>query len=266
MTQSDHSSTPSIEDPEAVGDALRAAPGLVLGVDFDGTLAPIVTDPDDARLDTAVEEPMAWLADRDDVAVAVVSGRALADLADRVPFDGAVLVGNHGLEVTEDGQRSVDPGAEAAREHLHRAEERLRVRLAHVPGCRIEDKGLTLSVHVRESPAGRIGEVRSVVEKVTAGIDGLRLVDGKAVYEVRPCVEHDKGTAMKDRLAAEPEDWLGLYVGDDTTDEDAFRAIQPEGIGVHVGCDEHTDAAYTLPDQASVAPFLRWVSAALSDV
>jgi trehalose 6-phosphate phosphatase len=77
---------------------------------------------------------------------------------------------------------------------------------------------------------------------------------------VKPAVPLDKGTAMQRFERETPTEWLSLYLGDDTTDEDAFRAIQPEGIGVHVGKRSDSAADYRIPGQSDVPDFLSWLT------
>ncbi len=260
MTRSESARPPVVADGEALAERVQSAPGLLVGLDFDGTLAPIVTDPDAATVAPAVVEPLERLVADETVTVAIVSGRALADLEPRVPVDGPPLAGNHGLERRSHGERVVVDAATDARQAMQEVRDHLAAALADVPGTRIEDKELTLSVHVRETPGDCVSTVRAAVASAVTDHDSLRYGTGKAVFEIRPTVDWDKGTAIA-TLAADTEDgWLPLYLGDDTTDEDAFRAIQPAGIGVHVGDDPDTAAAYALPDQSAVAPFLSWLA------
>lgn len=254
---------PVVDGGGGLAERIQAATGLVLGLDFDGTLAPIVADPDAATADPAVEEPLRTLRAIESVTVAVCSGRALADLAERVPVAGLRLVGNHGLEASRNGERQLAPAATDARPAVATVRDRLDDRLGDVTGCRIEDKGATVSVHVRETPASCVAPVRAAVERAVARHDDLRLCVGKAVFEVRPAADVDKGSAMQRIAADAPVEWLSLYVGDDTTDEDAFRAIQPAGVGVHVGDDPDTAAAHALASQDDVAPFLSWLATAV---
>jgi trehalose 6-phosphate phosphatase len=248
-----------------VDDRLEGAEGLVLGLDFDGTLAPIVDDHTEAALDPAVRGPLDRLAERPGVAVALVSGRALSDLAGRVGLDGAVYAGNHGLELGHDDEVTVHPAAVGLRREVDRLCAELDAALADVPGYAVENKGVTATVHFRAAPEGSVPRVVETVERLAGGVDGLRVTEGKAIRELRPAVEWDKGRVMELLAGTVPGGWLTVYLGDDTTDEDAFRAIQPEGIGVRVGSTTDdpvdTDAAYRLDDRTAVPRFLEWLDA-----
>jgi len=260
-------SLPVVDGADDLAARLRSASGLLLGLDFDGTLAPIVTDPDAATTSPAVREPLEWLTAASDVQVVICSGRALTDLRERVPVDDVVFVGNHGIELARGGERRVAPVATDARAAVATARDRLTETVEPVPGARLEDKGATLTVHVRATPADRVPQVEAAVERTVDEVAGVCLVTGKAVFEVRPAVALDKGTAMTRLEADAPDGWTTVYVGDDTTDEDAFRAVQPDGVGVYVAGgnedpngDFETAANYALPGQEAVAPFLAWLA------
>ena len=242
---------------------LAGADGLVVGLDFDGTLAPIQPDPDAVSIGPAVQRAVATLAARPDATVAVISGRALDDLRSRVGVGGVVYVGNHGLEMERGGRRSVHPEAETLRPAVERACDAVEARAGDVPGCLVERKGPTATVHYRRTPPDRVREVRAAVEAAAAGEARLRLVSGKQSIEVRPAVDWDKGAAMRRVAGDAPGGWRAVYVGDDTTDEDVFRALGPDDVGVHVGESDDTAAGVPLPDQDAVAPFLAWLDEVL---
>jgi trehalose 6-phosphate phosphatase len=255
------------EDRREIAARLDRAEGAFLGIDFDGTMAPIADDPDRPTIALDVRSALERFVSRPDATVAVVSGRALSDLQGRVGLDGdeVVYAGNHGLELDREGNATAHPVGEGHRPAIRRAVEQLSDRLAGIPGWEIEDKGITATVHVRETPPHRVDEVRSVVEATVGEVDdGLRITTGKQVFEVRPDVEWDKGTAVEHLSADLPETWTTIYVGDDTTDEDAFRAVGPDGTAVLVGSREETAADYRLRGQDAVAPFLDWVADCLA--
>jgi trehalose 6-phosphate phosphatase len=242
----------------------RAAAGLVLlGLDFDGTLAPIVPRPEDAALPAALRPLLHALAARPDTVIALVSGRGLRDLADRVAMPDIYYAGNHGLEIEGPGVHRVHEAARAAADLMAATARRLETELAAVAGVIVEDKGLTLSVHYRlvgdDATAGR---VRDVVRACTAGAAGIRITHGKKVVEIRPDVDWHKGRALDFLRASLTADHPGaptVFVGDDRTDEDAFRAVGDDGWGIIVGDPPPPDTAAraALPSTAAVAEFLR---------
>jgi trehalose 6-phosphate phosphatase len=216
----------------------RRSGALVLLLDFDGTLAPIVDRPERAAIPPATRAALDRLRALPGVEVAVVSGRGMADVRERSALGDIAYAGNHGMEIHGAGIERVHPAAAAARPSLARAAAGLERALAGIDGAFLEDKGLTLSVHFRLAPA-REGEVREAVHRSAAAEPDLHVTEGKMVLEVRPRVEWDKGRAVAFLLEQmrPPAGAPVLYLGDDRTDEDAFRALAaawPTGEGVWV--------------------------------
>jgi trehalose 6-phosphate phosphatase len=249
--------TEAVEVPTGdVADRLSGTEGLLVGLDFDGTLAPIADDPDEPSITPACRRALDRFVTASDATVAVISGRALADLRSRVGLDGVIYAGNHGLELSGEERSTVHPEARSVRPALARAIERIRDRLPDTAAIEVEDKGLTATVHYRQAPPDRTGEVQTAVSTAVCNVGDLVVTAGKEVFELRPRIDWDKGSTISRIAEATPEDWMTVYVGDDTTDEDAFGAVRPEGVGVLVG-DRDTDATMRLPGQAAVAPFLQ---------
>ncbi len=233
-------------------DGWRRTGRLVLLLDFDGTLAPIVDRPEQAEMPARTRRALQRLMAMPGVAVAVVSGRALADVRARAALPGIAYAGNHGMEIEGAGLHRVHPEAAAARGELEGAAARIEANLQPIDGAFLEDKGLTLSIHYRLAPA-HAEAVREIVRSAVAGHDGLTVTEGKMVLEVRPRVAWDKGRAVMYLLdqMRPPPDAPVLYVGDDRTDEDAFRALRgwdpAEGVLV----------AATPPAESAATSFLR---------
>jgi trehalose 6-phosphate phosphatase len=241
---------------------LGGADGLLVALDFDGTLAPIEDDPDAPEITRANRRAVERLVDHPDTLVAVVSGRQLADLRPRIGIEGVRYVGNHGLEYTVDGEREVHPEAEARMEDLQAAREDIEARLADMEGVHVEDKAVTLTVHYRRARNASAETVRAVVADVVDPIEGLKTGSGKMIVEVKPTVDWHKG-AIVEWLADEvPESWQTVYVGDDTTDEDAFRVLGEGDFGVLVG-ERSTAADYRVSAQCEVSRLLDWLVSAL---
>ena len=240
---------------------LREASNLLVCLDFDGTLAPIVDEPADATPTPATEAALDALVDAEPVTTAIVSGRALADVRERV--DGPpIYAGNHGLELERDDDVWVHP---VARERAARVEETcsaLEAVLSPIPGATVENKRLTGTVHVRSTPpaARPVAEERTeaVVERV--GDDALELSRGKRVLELSPAVPWGKGDAVDRLQAASLDDTYAIYVGDDVTDESAFRAVEPDGFGVRVGDERPSAASGRVGSPTAVASLLEWLA------
>ncbi|ADD06614.1 trehalose-phosphatase [Natrialba magadii ATCC 43099] len=242
---------------------LADASHLLVCLDFDGTLAPIVDDPDAAAPTAANETAVASLAAAKPVTTAIVSGRGLNDVRTRVD-EPRIYAGNHGLELAWDGALAMHP---AARERAARVEavcETLETVLEPIPNARVENKRLTGTVHVRTVPAGARPVVRrltrSVVERL--GGDDLELSPGKRILEIGPDVDWGKGDAVSLISSELPAETVPIYIGDDVTDESAFRAVAPDGIGIRVGDDEPSAASYRVDSPDDVAGVLEWLGAA----
>ncbi|HEY2542441.1 MAG TPA: trehalose-phosphatase [Gaiellaceae bacterium] len=202
----------------ALLEQLAAEPQLAaLFLDFDGVLAPIVEHPDDAYPPPEARRELARLAGRYAL-VAVVSGRAGEDVARRVGVDGVRIVGSHGLEL--------DPEADAWRERIDAF-----ARAAEWPDTEL--KGLAVSFHFRR--AEDEDAARAALENVAARArsDGLVARFGRKVLEVLPPLAANKGTAVA-ALLTESGLRRALVAGDDTTDLDAFRALDGLDLAVRV--------------------------------
>jgi trehalose 6-phosphate phosphatase len=244
--------------------AARAAAGsLLLGLDFDGTLAPIVARPEDAALHVDVQSALSLLAQRSDTHIALISGRGLHDLRQRAPIPGAFYAGNHGLEIDGPHLQRIHHDAQRAVPRLAQLAARLEQALEQWPGAQVEDKGLTLSVHYRRVPdAETAARVRAAVNACTQGETGLRVTRGRKVVEIRPLVDWHKGRALlfvreslEQRFGPAP----AAFIGDDTTDEDAFRVLGQDDYPIRVGTEPPADTAASalLSDPQDVAVFLR---------
>lgn len=206
--------------------AFRARPGdTALCLDFDGTLAPIVPDPEAAAPLLGTVELLTGLAERF-AAVALVSGRPAAFLAERVPAPGVRYVGLYGLEAVHDGRVWAPPEAEGYREAVQAAQRELAAHPAVTgSGAWLEDKGLAVGVHLRRvtDPARWGGPVEEAARDVAA-TQGLAVAPGKLVWELRPPVAYDKGDAVRQVLRGSGAT-LAMMVGDDRGDLPAFQAL-----------------------------------------
>jgi trehalose 6-phosphate phosphatase len=203
-----------------------ATSGLVL--DFDGVLSPIIEDPTESTLSGGVEATLARLAGRLGL-LAVISGRPVEFLAERVRVPGLPLLGSYGIEQIRGGVRSIDPYAEKWLGPVRDAGRALTALLASSPGIRVEEKSVSVAVHWRQAPDRDIAaeEVRRVTAQVAIET-GLRVEPGKLVEELRPPVDVDKGSAIRTLLAGSALK-IVAYAGDDLGDIPALRAVRNVG-------------------------------------
>lgn len=228
-------------------------------LDYDGTLTPIVDDPEDAVLAPATRAALERLAQR--YIVGVVSGRDLTDVRDRVGLDTIVYAGSHGFDISGPGGWRERPGdGPSFLADLEAAETRLRDDLKRIEVAAAERKAFSIAVHHRGADADGADRVERVVDRVLRDHPRLRKGRGKEVLQIGPDTDWDKGAAVRWLLEAfdlERDDVLPLYIGDDVTDEDAFRALRGRGIGIVVcGGDRETAADYALDNPAEVEDFL----------
>jgi len=235
-------------------------PKPALFLDYDGTLTPIVAHPDLAVLGADMRAALEALAAR--FPVAIISGRDLADLKKMVTIDGVVYSGSHGFDVDAPDCLGgpVRQGGEFAG-HLAEARAALKAEIAAIEGAWVEDKAFAVTVHFRQTPPQEVPRVETVVREVASRFPQLRVTTGKMVLELRPAIDWDKGRALLwllERLEALEGPLVPAYLGDDDTDEDAFRAVAERGVGVKVGdAHEKSAAAYSLRDVDEVLAFLR---------
>ncbi len=203
--------------------AWSEAPGSsAILTDIDGTLAPIVPTPDMSEVPAELKELLGRLSERY-LLVAGISGRKTEDAFDLVGLDGVVYFGNHGFEILRGGEVEVVPEATQYLEKVEELEKRSREELEPL-GAFVEEKGITASVHYRNAPP-EVGErsvefVRREGERL-----GLRITVGRGVVEARPPIRADKGTAVR-TLVEEYQPERAMFIGDDTTDLDAFRELE----------------------------------------
>lgn len=244
----------------------RAAARTVIFLDYDGTLVPIRLRPETAVLSRPARALLAAAARHPRLSLHVVTGRSMADIRRRVGLDEVGYAADHGFEISLRGAAWRHPAARSSRTKLGPAGRRLRRALAGVEGAFVEDKGATLSVHYRGLKGLSAAALKALVAGIVKPGAGLRVRPGKKVLEVGPDVSWDKGRAvlkMLELLGCPPGTPV-VYVGDDRTDEDAFRALAPAGFTIRVGGGRASRARFALEDPAAVLGFLRRLHGSLA--
>jgi trehalose 6-phosphate phosphatase len=230
---------------------LASASDLLLMCDYDGTLTPITSHPALARPAAPTLESLAMLVEAPRTEVAVVSGRRRSDLEGFIPVDGVILVGGHGAET---GQ-SVDLDEEGSI-LLRSVVNELEGIATSSPGTLVEVKQTSAALHYRhaeDSPE----EILTRVMTGPARHNGVRVLYGKKVIELSVSSK-DKGDAVRRLRSAHPTH-VACFIGDDVTDEDAFRALEDGDVGIKVG-DGATAAEFRLATQDEVVPLLAEVA------
>jgi alpha,alpha-trehalase len=228
-------------------------------LDYDGTLTPIVERPDLAVLSEEMRTAVKNLAAI--CTVAIISGRDRADVQRLVGLDELVYAGSHGFDIAgPEGLHIQHEEGTAFATTIQRAAARLSEALTSIRGALVETKRFAVAVHYRQVAAKDVPAVEAAVDNVLKDMPGLRKTFGKKVFELRPRLDWDKGKAvlwLLRTLKLDGPEVLPLYLGDDTTDEDAFAVLQGRGIGILIGCPaRETAARYVLDAPTDVGRFL----------
>jgi len=247
-------------DWNKVSSRIKKSPQVFLFFDYDGTLTPIVSTPEKAKFPKRAKNLVKRLKTHPKFTIAIISGRSLKDVKRMVGLKGVVYAGNHGLEIKGKGVKFLKPvAADAFKPLMKEISVALCKALGYIDGARVEDKGATLSVHYRLVKEKDISLVKNRFERVVTPFvrsKKVRLSSGKKVLEVRPNLDWHKGKAVLMLLKGKKKT-LPLYLGDDVTDIDAFRAIKGKGISIFVGSPKkRTSADYFLKDPKDVERFI----------
>lgn len=256
----------SLPLPGSAAQRLAGAPLLVM-LDIDGTLAPIAPRPELAVVPPETRRAVAALAAREGTHVVLVTGRAAADGRRLVAVGRAWVIGNHGCEVVSpEGEVAIDPAVEPWRQAIALAARQVAAAVAPIRGVVFENKTWSLSVHYRLADPSVGPRLRATVDEI-AERHGLVVTSGKMIVEVRAPARVDKGTAVLSlarRLGGLAEGASLLFIGDDLTDEDAFRLLRaraPHAVTVRVAepGETATAAEFSVRDPAAVRETLEWL-------
>jgi trehalose 6-phosphate phosphatase len=250
-----------------IADQVQNARQILFLCDYDGTLTPIQEKPELAVLSEPARVLLETLSKERRFIVGVISGRALSDLKEKVGLPKIIYAGNHGFEIEGPGISFVNPIADEIKPFLRIVRQALNLTIGTIKGVFVEDKGITLSVHYRLVDKENTNHVKLMIDKAVQGPVAMGMINvtkGKKVYEVRPAVNWDKGKAVRYLMkrygkGGRYSGLLPIYLGDDLTDEDAFRTIEKYGKGISVLIGEEprdSQAKYFLRSTEEVQMFI----------
>jgi trehalose 6-phosphate phosphatase len=257
--------------PHALRDAEELARRIAgrrpaIFLDYDGTLTPIVDRPEDAVISRSMRQAVRGLAER--CPVCVVSGRDRRVVQQLMGVDDLIVAGSHGFDIwsPREGTLEHDAGGDFE-ELIERVTARVREEADPIEGSLVEPKKASVALHYRLVADADRPRIAAIVDRLLAEHpDELKVTPGKMVYEIQPRLEWDKGRAvlyLLEALKLNGDDVAPLYLGDDITDEDAFRALSRRGIGIFVGRADDpevggrgTSAAFVLDSIEEVERFL----------
>ncbi len=240
---------------------------IMLFLDYDGTLTSIAKIPDKAVISQETKRLLSSLSQRENCRIAIISGRTLVDIKKMVGLKNIIYSGNHGFQI--DGPKikyelAVPLGYKKA---LQRIKTQLKKKLSGIKGVFVEDKKLSLALHFRLADKRQLPFIKTVFhESIILYLvkNKIKIRPGKKIFEVRPPVDWDKGKIVlwllaRQVLVLKKENILPIYIGDDATDEDAFKALKRKGLTVFVGKPGNTKADYYLKNAEEVTKFLRLI-------
>ncbi|MBX3001485.1 MAG: trehalose-phosphatase [Caldilineaceae bacterium] len=235
-------------------------------LDYDGTLTPIVDRPEDALISPSMRRMVADLAER--VPVCVVSGRDRPMVQALMGLDNLIVAGSHGFDIWSPDGGAIEraEGADFT-DLLAEVTDQLQRETAEVAGALVEPKKASVAIHYRLVAPEQHPQIAALVQGILAAHpEELKVTPGKMVYEIQPKLDWDKGKAvlyLLEALHLDGDEILPIYLGDDITDEDAFRALNDRGIGIFVGqlddpeiANHHTAADAILYNVDEVETFL----------
>jgi trehalose 6-phosphate phosphatase len=242
---------------------------ILLFLDYDGTLAPIASTPEEAFLPQENKLLLERLVKSPSVQIVVISGRALIDVKNMVGIKGLVYSGNHGWEIEGVDihfESLLSPDITAMMESI---KYELAAKLSNVEGAFIEDKGMTLSVHYRQVPEDKEVLVKRLSQQTWQNYqrqNRIKVSQGKKVLEIRPPVDWDKGKAAlwilrKQEILKGKNNVLPIYIGDDLSDEEAFIDLKGKAMTVLVADEQRpSQAEYFLKGTGEVTQFLKYLT------
>lgn len=246
---------------------IKSASRVLLLFDYDGTLTPIVEMPELAVLSEGTKQLLKALSHNRHFLVGVVSGRGLSDIQGKVRVNGIFYVGNHGFEIKGRGINYVHPINDEIKSIMSNISQMLNNSLSEIKGVIVENKGFTVSIHYRLAKKKEIDKVKGILQQVVKAAhlsDKLKITHGKKVYEVKPDVHWHKGMAAKliiEKYGSKgrKDALLPVYLGDDQTDEDAFKVIENyDGVSVYVGgVNPQSMARYYLKSCKEINKFMK---------
>jgi len=228
---------------------------VFLFLDYDGTLTPIVDTPDLAVISDEMRDAVNKAASV--MTTSIVSGRATDDVRSKVRLDGLFYAGSHGFEIVDpQGQVTVNEEAQEIRSTIDEVHGKLSQRLKGVEGALVEHVKYTISSHYRLVADKDFSKVKKAVDDILIEYPILRMTEGKKVFEIRPKIDWDKGRAVQwilKFLQYDEDKYIPVYIGDDTTDEDAFDVLDNKGFGILVAEPVRpTKARYVIADTKEV--------------
>lgn len=240
---------------------------VFLFLDYDGTISPIAESPNKAVISRETRSLLKKLSLVPNRKVAIISGRALEDIKNKIGLKNLIYVGNHGLEIEGPKIRSRYLLAPGYRAIIRNIDNGLKNKLRMLKGVLVENKTVCINLHYRMAMKKDIQLIKALFQEVTLPYvvsKKIQIRSGKKMLEVRPPVNWNKGSVAmwllaRQRVFLKTKSIIPIYIGDDSTDEDAFRALRKRGITIFVGKPGPSSAKYYLKNTSEVIKFLKLI-------
>lgn len=244
-----------------------AKKNIFLFLDYDGTLAPIAKTPDKATIPKETRDLLKELSENSRCRLAVISGRSLSDIKRAIGLKSVFYAGNHGLEIESPKLKFESQVSPQLKDIIRNIYEELSRRVSKIKGVIIEDKNLTLSLHYRLVADKDMPELKRIVAEVTKPFimrDKIKITEGKKVFEIKPPVKWTKGDVVlwllaRQQFALGSDKLFPVYIGDDVTDEDSFRALKNKGLTIFVGKPKSSEADYYVKNTEDVVKLMKQI-------
>jgi trehalose-phosphatase len=239
---------------------IQQADIIILFLDYDGTLAPIKKTPAQALPSAKLILLLNKLKSIEDINLFIVTGRSYKDILNLIGIPGINIISDHGLEFNYDNKKWVHNKIHLYSDALFAIKSKLKKSILLFKGAVIEEKKYSIALHYRNMISGNVSELKKIVENIIQPFSNkVKLTYGKKVIEIRPVIKWNKGLAVLKmlRILKLREGYYPcIYIGDDKTDEDAFKVLNNNQITIHVGKGKHSLAKFSLRNTKEVLFFL----------
>ena len=234
---------------------------IFLFLDYDGTLVPIRKLPALAVISPETRKLLRQLSEQKKITLVISTGRAHADINRLLGLKNLTIVSNHGFQIHYKGKTWVHPKVNKILPLLNELSRKLNVLGKSINSVLVENKKYTVTVHYRNVPVDQINVVKNLVASMSEKyFPFVKITYGKKVLEIRPNIVWNKGLAVQKVLRtfhAQKKKYSAVYMGDDTTDEDAFKVLGRNSLTVKVGSSKKTLAKYFVRNTDEVLQFLK---------
>jgi len=240
---------------------------VYLFLDYDGTLAHIVATPNKAVISSKTKRLLGLLSQKKNCRLAIISGRDLADIKKKVGLKNIIYSGNHGFQIEGPKIKYEFEVPAGYKKILQRIKHKLKEKLSGIKGALLEDKNFSLALHFRLADREQRPAIKTIFHETVIIYlvkNKISIKSGKKVLEVRPPLPWDKGKVVLWLLARQEaltkgQKIIPIYIGDDITDEDAFKALKNRGLTIFVGDTDSSQAKYYVKDVKEVQGFLKYI-------